>query len=304
MGFFDWLFGEDDEDVAPATVTAVSKNEIPEYITGPHQRIINSAEQLIGQPYNPYPGQRVANFSGEQLEAFDRASSLYGTGASRAADAYNMGIGSGSPLSGSEIAGYMNPYIAAVGQQTERELSRKHAQDLIGINANAEQQGAFGGARHGIVEAESNRNFDRNIADMYERVFATGYDQARDTALKFRDTQRQAGLASGQLAAQGQTLGLQDVTTQLGIGALQQEQAQKNYDTAYEDFSRQEQYPYEQLKFGTGILSGAPYSTTSSSTQTSPGTPSSGFFQQAVGLGLAGLGTAANLGWRPLAKEF
>ena len=80
--------------------------------------------------------------------------------------------------------------------------------------------------------------------------------------------QRQQLAASGALSTlgeQAQNLGLAGAGALAGVGALEQQQGQKNLDVAYGDFLRQQGYPQEQInnmmKTFQGVASGVPSAT-------------------------------------------
>jgi hypothetical protein len=68
------------------------------------------------------------------------------------------------------------------------------------------------------------------------------------------------------LGAQAQGLGLTGAGALGGVGALEQQQGQKNLDMAYGDFLRQQGYPQEQinnmLNTFKGVTPGVPTATT------------------------------------------
>jgi len=114
---------------------------------------------------------------------------------------------------------FMNPYQDAVTKQGLDELRRQGTMGLNQISANAAQAGAFGGARHGIAEAEHRRNMLDQQSKFVNQANAQNYAQAQQAALQNFQNQmaRQAGAAQG-IQGLGQTqAGLQsNVATQLG----------------------------------------------------------------------------------------
>jgi len=67
----------------------------------------------------------------------------------------------------------------------------------------------------------------------------------------------------------------------------------------YSTYLQERDYPKQQLGFYSDILRGVPTGETRMYTGTPVQQPS--FFSQAMGLGIQGLGVAANLGWQPFA---
>jgi 3-deoxy-D-manno-octulosonate 8-phosphate phosphatase KdsC-like HAD superfamily phosphatase len=86
---------------------------------------------------------------------------------------------------------------------------------------------------------------------------------------------------------QGQQMGTQDINTLLGIGGLQQGQAQQALNVAQQNALAQQQLPFQQLGFLGDIFRGVP-ALQQQTTQTY--TPPPSLSSQLLGLGIAGLG--------------
>ena len=133
---------------------------------------------------------------------------------------------------GRQAAQYMSPYIEEAMQPQLREAAR--ASDIQrNINqAQAVQQGAFGGSRQAIVEAERQRNLATQQGDIRAKGLQSAYEQAQaqfnqDAARRLQAQQlnQQAGLTVGQqnLAS---LLGTQQLGAQTGLqAALANQQA-------------------------------------------------------------------------------
>ena len=96
---------------------------------------------------------------------------------------------------------------------------------------------------------------------------------------------QQAGL--GELA---QKQGITDIQTLLSLGAMQRGQQQAELDAVRKSNVERMAHPYQQLGFLSDIYRGTP---TSQATVTSSSAPSPSTAQQAMGLGIAGLGAMA-----------
>jgi len=292
MSWLDWLFGDDDPDPVQTTSTSTATQSVPEYISGPHEQAIAKAGELASQDYTPFPGQQVAGFTQDQTGSFQDIRDAQGIGIGQMAPAYGAAIGATGAISSAERDQYFNPYIQNVGRRTEDEMRRQQEMKRNAIAGQAQRAGAFGGARHGIVDAEQNRNFQRNLGDMYAGVYGKGFDFAQQAAQDVRTIGQRGAATAGQLAGQAQNMRYQDTAQQLGIGQLQQQSEQANIDAAMRDYQQEQNYPWQQLSNWTGVLNAAPFSTTlqKDTTTTKPGVPTTGFFQQAAGLGIAGIG--------------
>lgn len=102
----------------------------------------------------------------------------------------------GAAVAGPNIGQFMNPYTSMVTGNTVQAMDRgrQMAQGQIGTQATA--AGAFGGSRHGVAEAETNRNFFDSVGQTVGNLQQQGFNSAVGSA------QAQQGIQS-QLAGQG-----------------------------------------------------------------------------------------------------
>ena len=87
------------------------------------------------------------------------------------------------------------------------------------------------------------------------------------------------------LGQQAQGMGVQDINTLLGIGGLQQQQAQTGLNIGQQNVLGQQQLPFQQLGFLSDIFQGVPALQQTTSQTTTP--PPSALSQ---GIGLLGAG--------------
>lgn len=81
-----------------------------------------------------------------------------------------------------DLSQYMNPYQQQVIDNATRDMNRARQMARGDIAGRAAAAGAFGGARHGLVEAENNRNFAQAVADMTAQQRAASFDNAQNMA--------------------------------------------------------------------------------------------------------------------------
>lgn len=304
-----------------------TQTTIPEYARPYVEDLLGQAQAVtdINQnPYMQYMGERFAQFSPLQQQAFtgaqqmqaapqlQDATSLAGT-AGLAALGYNQYRPSGfveQSFTGPGMAQrYMSPYQQGVVDIEKREAQRQA--DIAGTARGQKyaRAGAFGGARQAIENAEAQRNLAMQMGDIQTRGQQAAYQQAmaqfnqeqaqRQAAAQLREQSRQYGAGLGlqglqtALSGAGQlgTLGQTQFGQEMGInqlqaqyGGQQQQQMQNILNQQYQDFLNYQNYPYKQLGFMSDILRGVPLAQSAS---TIYGQPPSTVSQ------LAGLGTAA-----------
>lgn len=271
--------------------TTVQTQQIPAWYEEAMQRLIGAGEQEAGaRPYQYYdPGERVAQLSPTE-EAAIAATPL-------AAGAYMPGLAAGfqSAAMGSRGVGdidysqYMNPYTQNVTDIAKRETLRDYEKMRPQMGFQAARQGAFGGARYGVQEAEAQRNLGQRLSDIQqtglERAFTAG------TGLQQQEAQRQLQAAPmfAQLGQQAQQLGLGGLQATMTAQAVPRQLEQQQRDLAYQEYLRGQQYGMGQLGQLSGLLRGIqPGQTTTTQGQTL--IPQQSPLAIAAGLGLTGAG--------------
>ncbi len=306
--------------------TQTTINELPEWARGYAKNTLEKTAALSEKPYQAYEGARISGFSPMQLQSQQAAANMQTSGATGAGidiagaaalgglgQNYQGGQFQGGQFGGRQAAQYMSPFIEQALAPQLREAQR--SSDIMGQQnaAKAVGQGAFGGSRSALVEAERQRNLGMQMGDIRARGLQDAYTQA---ASQFNADQQRA-MQAQQLGEQsrqfGANLGLQGLNTalqgagQLGAlggqqfqqgmdinklqnayGGQQQALRQQGLDMAYQDFLNEQNYPYKQLGFMSDMIRGLPLG--QQSTQTMYQAPGSTLGQVAgIGTGIYGL---------------
>jgi hypothetical protein len=274
-------------------VDTTTKQELPAWLEDEAKRITQMTAGItdMNAQYVPYGGERLAGLTTEQQMARQ--------GAVQQAQAYRPDLQASralttmgaQPITAENISQYQNPYSQAVMQTTLDELERRQQIADQGMADRAVKSGAYGGARFGVQQAESERNLRDIQAKAAADIQAKSYQQALAAAQADKQRQGQAGQAYGNIAGQEMQLGGAGLSGLYQAGQLGQTQAQAGRDIAYEDFQRQQQFPYAQAQYAAGILGGMPQPMTTYSQQ-----PTAGTGQRLLGLGIAGIGAAGQAG--------
>tara|TARA_R100000963_G_C4644369_1_gene108197 strand:- start:2166 stop:3068 length:903 start_codon:yes stop_codon:yes gene_type:complete len=299
MAIFDFLFGS--KNPPPVETTNITTTEIPKYIAEPTADIIGEAMDVAQEGYLPYTGPRLAGLTATEQAAMAQGQGMAGIGALRGTQAYTAATAAGAPAL-SSVPSYMTDYNKQVADVAAQQMRDQSAIEQQGIAAKASSAGGLDSTRYGILEAERQKNLTSGLGDLYTKAQASAYQTALKASQQDRAQQLRSGMAMGTLGAQAQTVEQADVAQQLGLGALERGQQQTALDIGYTDFLQEREYPKEQLGFVSNIIRGAPAPYKTSSIGQTPQAQPAPFFQQAMGLGMQGLGMAANLGWNPLAK--
>ncbi len=299
MGIFKKIFGGGSQKTTQS---------LPGYVTAPAQQASKMARNYADAGYQEYGGDTVANFTPDQLAAFDTIRGLSDTdvsgafdtagglveqGASAPAQSYDNSLlfeditgASGETFS---FADYQNPYVNEVVAQTLQALDRDREIRDLEINAAATRDGGYGDARHGVMESE---NF-RNSQDIKGQAAARLYDQAFRTAADLKNTDatrnlqtHQTNASSAEAAANRNIAGgraladmsqdeinqiLQIATAQDASGAAQQNQEQRELDDLYRRFLERTNFDKDTASFLASIAGGLPAPvTTETKTKSNP----------------------------------
>ena len=274
-------------------VETQTRQELPEFIQKEAERITGLSRALTdqGRQYVPYGGERLAPLTTEQQLARQASIQQAGAFGPDLQRSRQFALGAAAPITAQEIQRFQSPFTQAVLQTTLDELDRRQQIADQRLSDQAVRSGAFGGARFGVQQAESQRNLRdvqaRTAADINQRAFQQALGQAQAQ----RQRESQAAGQFGNIAGQQMQLGSAGIQGLLQAGQLGQTQAQAGRDIAFEDFQRQQNFPFEQARFAAGILGGMPQPVT-----TFQQTPTAGTGQRLLGLGIAGIGAAGQAG--------
>jgi hypothetical protein len=287
----------------------------PEYVQQRQQELLNTLFGVNGQQglvETPLPviAQQVAGFSPAQQQAFTLAQQGIGgympyLQAAEAAtgQAQNIATQAGQMFQPGASQAFMDPYQQNVTQEALREIRRQGDIARQAQSAQAVKAGAFGGAREGVVQAET----ERGIQDiMSRRIFedlSRNYQQALASSQAAGAGQlQQAGMLGGlgkqygALGTTAQTQQLQDIQSLLGVGGMQQQFGQAQLEAQRQNLMAQQMEPYRRYSYGLEALAGLPFGGTTIQQQEVP--TSNPFLQALSGVGSLAYGIGSLGGFR------
>lgn len=230
MGFFS------SDAVTRTDSTSTTTPNIPSFYLDAIQGNLGDIEADINRNKALTADEAIVDFSQDELDAFERARNVTGkydpaldNSLSTLQQVQQRAFEGVSP---EDIARYSNPYQQNVTDIAKREITRDADIARESINANAANAGAFGGSRHGVVEAELNRNLAEDLSDVQYRGLADSYGVALDES-RYSDTASiNAANQIGNLSntAQGITTGDTSQLAQVG-------QSLRDFEQNKTDFS-------------------------------------------------------------------
>lgn len=158
------------------------------------------------QAAQPLNASAARNIYGAQANAqpFQELATAYGLAGAQAVDPGNLGS--------EQINRYMSPYMQDVVQSTLAPLRQQQQQEQSTLIGNQIAQGAFGGDRGRIAQANLARQQEMATAKTAADLLQSGYGQALQTAQQ----QQQLGLGAAQANRAAQQQAAQQM---LGIGS-------------------------------------------------------------------------------------
>lgn len=151
---------------------------------------------------------------------------------------------------GPNVGQFFNPFTQNVIGSSMANLNRANQMALNNVGAQAGTVGAYGGSRHGIAEAETNRAFLDQAGTMAGNMAMQGWQNALGAA------QGQQGI-NAQLARQGFDRGRTLNADMAGVGAQQQALQQMLIDAARAQFSQWATAPQQALQLPLAAVGAA-----------------------------------------------
>lgn len=280
-----------------STITTTSTSQLPAWYNQYAQNLIGRGLAVTSEPYQAYEAPRIAGFNPDQQQAMQLARQSVGIGEPIVQQAQQMAQQAGQATFPQAAQAYMNPYIQGVVENIGSSAARNLRENLLPqVNRTFVGGGTFGGSRSADFMNRAVRDANRAALNEQAQALTQGYGQAND--IFNRDVSRQLSAAQ-QLASIGQQqqqMRGTDVAALGGIGQQQQNLAQTSANLAYEDFTRQRDFPYMQVERLSGL--GRGISLPQTNTTQAPGPNQTTATLGGIGSVLAGIGSifAPNLG--------
>lgn len=122
-----------------------------------------------------------------------------------------------------DLSQYTNPYESQVVDQSMADLERARKTQQNVADYQMGRAGAFGGSRHGIADAESNRNFYDRAGALASGLRQQGFTQAQNVAGQDANRMMQASIGN-------QTAGLQGAQQRLQAAGQLGRLSQQGFD--------------------------------------------------------------------------
>lgn len=215
----------------------------------------------------PTPGQKGQgnlgeNAAGAMSNAYQGTAGMLGGFGEKPPSTIAAGMGA-----------YQNPWQQEVIDRTASDMSRMTAQDLNRVGGEASMSGAFGGSRHGLVEAQTMAEAQRNLGNMSATQRQQGFNTAANLAGQDINNYQSLLGQSAALGQQGYNMGNDILDRQSADGASIRSIQEALMGQSAGMFDKYTGNPMASTLAILGALSGNPLSSTGTTTAT--GTPGS-----------------------------
>jgi hypothetical protein len=244
--------------------TATSTSDVNERFRPIIDENLALASTISNMPFLQFQGgdprAAIANFSNDQLSAFDQVRGMNNRvnpmldAANATTAAAVQGISNPNDFM---QANYQDPYQQDVIDNAIGDVRRERD----AMNETARLRSPYGGTRQALTEAANNRNYLEAVGDLSARERSRNFGQAAGLTQNAMGQLLGAGGQLGNMAANAQNVGLTQASAQSGIG--QQVQGQ---DQAYKDYLQSQffdaiNHPLRQLGVRMGAVGQTPLGT-------------------------------------------
>ena len=253
-----------------------------------------------GGSYTPYSGQLIGGLTPLQQQAQGIAENNVGAGqgllgqastGAAAGQSYSPTSVSPQSLASTNLQPYENPFQQSVINSTMNALNLQNEQQINNQAGQFTSNGAFGGARQGVADAQTNNLFANTAAQTLSNLNSQNYLQAQQAAqgdiannMQGQLANQQAGLQGanlnlgasgllGDLSGLQQQLGLNSANALNSLGAEQQATNTAADQAAYQEYLRGQINPSQQLGYQLGLLGETPMLTNSQGTSNTTYSP-------------------------------
>ena len=260
-----------------------------------YDNILNKANTASNAAYDPATEARVAGFSAPQTQAFGQVQNNLGSYQPYMDQAGQNIDYSAAPITGADINNYMDPYLQNVVDMTQNTFNTQNAraaQSINGNNARAALTGSSGRDVAQALQSEVNQNAQNPVI---AQLYSQGFGQAQQAAQTDKNRALSAGQAQGNLGGMAQSYGYNDANALLGVGGMQQDLSQAEYDANSANAMARASYPMDMINWQSQIATGLGGAAGSSSTGNTTSTQKSNPLQQIVGGAIGGLGILSKM---------
>jgi len=250
---------------------------------------IGMAQNAVAQPFQ-MPAAPVAGFNPFQTQAFGQTQAMQGMTNPYYQSASNLMQQGSAPVNQNDISALMNPYADSAMANMSKYIFDPQRRQTMGAGVQS------AGGQNASRLALTSQNLDKTQGDTMSQALASYFANAQSGAFQNKGLQQQGAFGMANLGTGAQNANLQATGALGNAGATQQQLAQAQLNSPYQQELARIALPYQNAQFLAGVTGGlAPAmggTTTGTGGETKPA-PNSLNSIIGGGLGLAGLGMNA-----------
>lgn len=280
----------------PQTATSYtsSSTETPKWMQDAIYTQVQLASNLAAQPYQAYTGNLVAPLQPQQQQAYENVSANQNAWQPAFNQAQTGTQNLANQTSVGNVGAYMNPYTSNVTDRIAQLGARNLTENLLpGVSDAFIKAGSFGGTRMGEFGARALRDTQESVLGQQGQALQQGYTQALNASQNDLARQQSALQQVANMAGQGQQFRTADTAALEAAGLAQQQAAQKQADSAYQQWQNAQLYPRQMADWlSTQVRGMAPITptTTTQAGTTTGATYSPSPLSQLASAGATGMG--------------
>lgn len=243
----------------PTNTTSTTKVELPAWVEKASEDNYQFAQRIAEKPFTAYGGKTLADQSPDTLAAYDLFRNGLNESKPQFDQANELFAKASGGTAGLDRSTYMNPFIDEVVNKSMGALDKQRVQSLMGNADAARAAHAFGGDRHGVVDAVTNSETAQKAGLLSSQLYGDAFNTSSGLMQKDIDNM----LASGQgLLAGGKALDdkrIADYTGLLSSGGAQQDAEQAKINDLKGKWDDEKNYDIDKLNLLMSTLGMSPY---------------------------------------------
>lgn len=231
---------------------------LPPWFEGQQQRLGEAAEALRMSAYQPYTRARLAPYLNQDIEAAQELARQSGGHLPYLEESRQLANAGGSgEFTGENVDRYMNPYQQKViDSLIENSGKAFREQYLPALRREFIASGNYGGTQHAQQAERLQAEHERALNDQINKSLYEGYGHAGKMFESAKARQIEAAPHIRELGPLHQAGRIGDITALQAVGEGQRGYEQSKKDIEYQDFMRQQAYPWEAIQHQTGVVTG------------------------------------------------
>lgn len=248
-------------------------NFVPGWYEDYQQRLTAASLAQAQAPYTPYGGPRLAGTSQQTQQVRQRVQDRFNapTWQPYTNMATATATAAASPLNNQDLQQYMNPFMGNVVGNTLGRMNENFFENVLpSVYSDFTGGGQAGSAREFEYKNRALRDFGRAQGETVGNLMYGGFNTAVNNLNADKSRLLSASGAFSQLGNQVSGLDRTDTAALQAVGSDIENREQQGLDLAYQDFSNQRDWNWNNINRMNAVLTGQQVPTNSATTSMTP----------------------------------